>query len=96
MSNVTRFPRQPPKPPEGGPICPLSYFQRGLALITATNSAATIALGEPECEAWVRYFVGHLRWRPWALRALQSGEIYQMTVPTRWPEWFDVDYAKLQ
>ena len=70
-----------------------NFFARGLATIEATGQAAAFDLGSAEHEAWARYFDAHLRWRPWALSALERRQIEMLTMPTQWPEWFDTNYA---
>lgn len=80
----------------GNRVTPENFWEKGRAMISQMypENAPTIKLGQPECEAWVKYFEKHLGWRPWALKALQAGNIQAMTVPAQWPEWFDTSYAK--
>lgn len=77
-------------------ITPGNFWERGRAMIAAMfpdGGAPIIRLGTAEYEAWAKYFVNHLHWTPWALRALRTHQIDAMTVPAQWPEWFDTDYA---
>jgi hypothetical protein len=89
-----RRPPQPPAPPNR--VTKETFHPMAMAFIQAnceTGAVPTIKHGSPECEAWGKYFDGHLGWQPWAFRALMDGSLQEMTVPTQWPEWFDRDYA---
>lgn len=85
----------PAKPAGPEPITPLNYDQRVLSFAQASGLSEfpTIKLGTPEFNAWMRYFDEHLRWRPWIFKALVGGQKQTMTVPTQWPEWFDLQFA---
>ena len=98
MDNLVPF--QPkPKPevqPGPEPITAANYDQRALSFAQASGLSEfpTIKPGMPEWTAWERYFDKHLRWRPWIFKAICGGQKTEMTVPTQWPEWFDLRYAE--
>lgn len=70
-----------------------NFWLRGrLAIAAADGSAVRIDRGSPEFEAWATYFVKHLGWEPWALKAVRMGTIEAMTMPAQWPEWFDTSF----
>lgn len=100
MGDLTEFPTRP-KPVmlrDERRVTPENFWEKGRMLIASSypENAPIIQLGTPECEAWATYFAKHLRWKPWALRALQAGNIQGMTVPAQWPEWFDTSYSAAQ
>lgn len=75
------------------PLPELQFRDQAMAWIAKNKTeCATIKLGTEEYGAWDRYF----EWRgfePWAMRALKAKKLQEMTVPARWPEWFDLDFA---
>lgn len=45
-----------------------------------------------EKDAWYWYFANHLGWVPAAFQSMMIGNTKAFTVPTQWPEWFDLNY----
>ena len=89
---------QKPKPPAKTgwePITAKNYHERALKFAQASGNSEfpTITTDKPEFEAWRRYFDEHLRWRPWAFKALCDGRVKEFTCPAQWPEWFDATFA---
>lgn len=76
------------------PLKARQFRDRAIAYVAKHGTEyAVIKKDTPEAEAWTAYF-RWLDYDPWAMRALKSGRIESMTVPTQWPEWFDLDFAK--
>lgn len=72
-----------------------AYWDKAKAFVTANGGPETwnlINAANPEFEAWVRYFASQ-GWEPWMMRQLRQGTIEHISVPAKWPEWFDSDYA---
>lgn len=76
------------------PITAKNYDQMALkyAQTSGVSEFPVIRPGTPEWVAWERYFDKQLGWRPWIFKAVTRGEKQLMTVPTQWPEWFDLSY----
>lgn len=49
----------------------------------------TLKRDSPELAAWMKYFDDHLGGRPLCFRMLLDGSVAEMTLPERFPEWFD-------
>lgn len=93
--------QQKPKPPAKTgfeSITPTNYHERVTKFVQGLGPCElpNLALDTPEFEAWRRYFDDHLRWRPWAFKAFASQQTKGFTVPTQWPEWFDVNFIGSQ
>lgn len=98
--NIVEF-RHKPKPPalvNPEAITLQNYDEKALQFAKASGLTEfpTISPGAPECTAWERYFRSHLGGVPHAFRMLMSGQIQAMTVPTQWPEWFDLTFVGSQ
>jgi len=54
-----------------------------------------IKLGTPEWQAWERYFREYRGFEPVVMKRINIDQNPDkaMTVPTQWPEWFDIEYA---
>lgn len=65
------------------------FFEKAMEHISRTKAPCSIQLGEPEFAAWVDYFDRVVGKRPIALIACMGDKDRALTVPTKWPEWFD-------
>lgn len=97
MDNLLPFTPKPklPEPTGPEPITAQNYDQRALKFAQSSGLSEFPAVkpGTPEWTAWERYFDQHLRWRPWVFKAVMHGQKQAMTMPTQWPEWFDLSYG---
>ena len=96
MDNLVPFRPKPPAPTEPERITAQNYDRKALEYAQASGLSEfpIIRPGMPEWIAWERYFDRHLHWRPWIFKAAVSGQKTLMTVPTQWPEWFDLTYGQ--
>lgn len=76
------------------PITKNNFFERGRSFIRVNEGSIAISPGSQEWRLWERYFVEHLQWEPWALKAARTKQIEAMTVPARWPQWFDGSFIE--
>lgn len=60
--------------------------------LKADGAWPTVKPGTPEYEAWERYF-DRLGWRPAVFRMARFSPDKEITVPTKYPEWFDARFA---
>ncbi len=52
-----------------------------------------IATGTPQFQAWHQYFASHLGFVPWVLEECLERKRNEMTMPTNYPEHFDLNYS---
>lgn len=50
-------------------------------------------LPSPQKDAWFWYFANHVGWIPKSFEMMMDGRVKAFTVPTEWPEQFDLSYA---
>lgn len=61
--------------------------------IQQTKKPCAIKAGEPEFEAWGKYFERTIGAYPLAFAMAAGDPNRSFTVPTQWPEWFDTAAA---
>jgi len=82
--------------PEKTPI--QKFYEMGQAFIARAKQAGgsdpclAIKPGMEEWNHWATYFLRTCGSLPAAMRQVERGILATITVPARWPEWFDPDY----
>ena len=70
-------------------------FIDGLKAGKDKDAALPLAMIEPgtdEWNAWVFYFHSVYDLEPATMRMVRAGQLNSLTMPARWPEWFDPAY----
>jgi hypothetical protein len=76
------------------------FFISGMAAIrasaTTTDPFSQVLVaqgGSAEFAEWLNYFDNHLRWRPQFMALALTDPVREVTLPRRWPRWFDPSFA---
>lgn len=80
------------------PITLKTYHERALAWIRVAKASSgadpclEIEPNTPEWSAWETYFRHHLGGIPLEMKNRLGTQTKGVTVPAKWPEWFDGSY----
>lgn len=68
------------------------FYHRADEKIREAGAGFVISHGMPEFAAWAQYF-NRQGWLPFGMEIALRDTTKQVTMPTRWPEWFDTSAA---